>query len=119
MLARLSKSKPACAEENRWRGGSSSFFWVLLNTGNATDGTLQPDEANLGYTKGLPTWLLYALFSRAQKDRIGAVCGVGECRLLGDAYVSRKERGVRSQRQGAYGKALMALFSGVTAGRQL
>lgn len=54
-VTRLSKSSLLVLK--RADGEVDPSFWVLLNPGNATDGTLQPEETNLGHTKCLPSGL--------------------------------------------------------------
>lgn len=120
MLAtRLSKS--SLLVRKRADGEVDPSLWVLLNPRNAADGALQPEEAKLGHTKGLPT-LLYAhclSVTRRRVERKLCVFVCVECDFLGNVHGGRRKKGTRVPEMGSVWKALVALFAGATAGRQL
>lgn len=83
--ARLSKSSLFVLK--RADGEVDPSFGVLLNTGNATDGTFQPEETNLGHTKGLPTRLCTHCFPVPQRKvewKLVCLCMWGKCGFLGE-----------------------------------
>lgn len=47
------------------------------------------------------------------------VCVCVECDFLGHVHGGRRKKGTRVPEMGSVRKALVALFAGVTAGRQL
>lgn len=83
--ARLSESR--LLELKAADGEVDPSFWVLLNTGNATDGTFQPEERNLGHTKGSRTRLCTHCFPVPRRKVEQKLCVfeyVGKCGFLGD-----------------------------------
>lgn len=111
MLAtRLSKSSLLVLK--RADGEVDPSCWVLLNPRNATDGTLQPEEAKLGHTKGLPTQMhaRCLLVTRRRVERklyvfvFVRVCVWGNVTFWGMFMVVGERRAQGSQRWGVCGR---------------